>query len=171
MHFIRGMPYCTTMVTLIDKGEVIFSAIYDFINDVMYHAEKGLGAFENGRRISVSERPINHSIVALETNQAKPANIEIRNKIRAKSLLIQTISAGYEFVLVATGKIEGRICYDPFGKDYDYAPGSLLVSEAGGTVINIGSTFYDYRNTNLIAGNQNLVKDFTEGPSVIFPGV
>jgi fructose-1,6-bisphosphatase/inositol monophosphatase family enzyme len=72
-------------------------------------------------------------------------------------------------VLVATGKIEARICVDPFGKDYDFAPGSLLVSEAGGAVTNIGTTTYDYRNTNLIAGNRNIVEDFTDGPSAIFP--
>ena len=171
MHFIRGIPFCTTMVALIEKGEVVFSAIYDFRNDVMYHAEKGKGAFENGARISVSSRPINQSVVALETDQSKPANIEIRNKIGAKSLLVQTISAGYEFVLVATGKIEARICVDPFGKDYDFAPGSLLISEAGGMVTNLGRTSYDYRNTDLIAGSKDVVQEFTEGPSAIFPVV
>jgi fructose-1,6-bisphosphatase/inositol monophosphatase family enzyme len=79
------------------------------------------------------------------------------------------VSAGYEFVLVATGKLEGRICVDAFGKDYDFAPGSLLVSEAGGIVANIGSTTYDYRNTNLIAGNKALFDDLTQGTDAIFP--
>lgn len=169
MHFVRGMPFCTTMVALIEDGQVVFSAIYDFINDVMYHAEKGKGAFEDGKRISISSRPVNQSVVALETNQAKSVNVEIRDKVRAKSLLLQTLCSGYEFVLVATGKIEARICVDPFGKDYDFAPGSLLISEAGGVVTNIGTATYDYRNTNLIAGNKNIVDDFTNGPSAIFP--
>lgn len=169
MHFVRGMPFCTTMVALIENGEVVFSAIYDFINDTMYHAEKGRGAFENDKRLVVSDRGVNQSIVALEINLAKPGNTEIRNKVRAKSLLIQTICSGYEFVLVATGKIEARICVDPFGKDYDFAPGSLLVSEAGGAVTNIGSNTYDYKNTNLIAGNKALVEDFTKGAGAIFP--
>ncbi len=169
MHFVRGTPFCTTMVALIQDGQVIFSAIYDFVNDIMYHAEKGVGAFKNGEKISVSSRPVNQSVVALETNQTKPQNVEIRNKVRAKSLLLQTISSGYEFVLVATGKIEARICFDPFGKDYDFAPGSLLVSEAGGIVANIGSTSYDYKNTNLIAGNKNIVEELTKGSGAIFP--
>lgn len=169
MHYVRGIPFCTTMVALIEDNEVIFSAIYDFRNDVMYHAVKGGGAFEDGKKISVSTRSIKDSVVALETNLAKPANVEVRDKVRAKSMLLQTISAGYEFVLVATGKIEARICSDAFGKDYDFAPGSLLVSEAGGIVANLGSTTYDYRNTNLIAGNENIVKDFTSTPSAIFP--
>ncbi len=169
MHYVRGIPFCTTMVALIEDGQVVFSAIYDFINDVMYHAEKGKGAFQDGQIISISNRPVNQSVVALETNMAKPINAEIRNKVRAKSLLLQTICSGYEFVLVATGKIEARICFYPFGKDYDFAPGSLLVSEAGGIVANIGTTTYDYRNTNLIAGNKDIVDDFTNGPSAIFP--
>jgi fructose-1,6-bisphosphatase/inositol monophosphatase family enzyme len=169
MHFVRGIPFCTTMVALIEDGQVVFSAIYDFINDIMYHAEKGKGAFEDGKRINVSSRLVNQSVVSLETNQAKSANVEIRNKVQAKSLLVQTICSGYEFVLVATGKIEARICVDPFGKDYDFAPGSLLVSEAGGIVTNIGTTTYDYRNTNLIAGNKNIVEDFTNSASAIFP--
>ena len=169
MHFVRGVPFCTTMVALIEENQVIFSVIYDFINDIMYHAEKGRGAFENGKKISVSSRTINQSIVALETDQSKDTNVDIRNKVRAKSLLLQTLSSGYDFVLVATGKIEGRICVDPFGKDYDFAPGSLLVSEAGGSVTNIGVTTYDYRNTNFIAGNKNLVEFFTKGSSAIFP--
>lgn len=169
MHFVRGIPFCTTMVALIEDGQVVFSAVYDFINDVMYHAEKGKGAFEDGKRISISTRPVTQSVVALEINLAKAVNVEIRNKVRAKSLLLQTICSGYEFVLVATGKIEARICIDPFGKDYDFAPGSLLISEAGGVVTNIGASTYDYRNTNLIAGNKSIVDDFTKGSLAIFP--
>jgi fructose-1,6-bisphosphatase/inositol monophosphatase family enzyme len=168
MHFVRGTPFCTTMVSLIEDGQVTFSVIYDFINDVMYHAEKGKGAFEDGKRINISNRSVSQSVVALETNLEKPVNIEIRNKVRARSLMIQTISAGYEFVLVATGKIEARICFDPFGKDYDFAPGSLLVSEAGGIVANIGLTTYDYRNTNLIAGNKSVFENYTSGEAAIF---
>ena len=96
LHFVRGMPFCTTMVALIEDGQVTFSAIYDFIHDVMYHAEKGKGAYENGVRISVSDRPINQSVVILETNQSKPGNMEIRNKVREKSAILQMMTAGYE---------------------------------------------------------------------------
>ena len=169
MHFVRGNPFCTTMVVLIEDGEPIFSAIYDFVNDIMYHAEKGKGSFKDGERINVGDRPVEQSVVALETDQSKPINVEIRNKVRERSLLFQSISAGYEFVLVATGKIEARICFDPFGHDYDFAPGCLLVAEAGGIVNNIGSESYDFKNVNLIAGNKHLVENFTNKSFGIFP--
>ena len=168
-HFVRGMPFCTTMVALIDKGEVVFSAVYSFAEDIMYHAEKGKGAFANGKKISVSDRPLTHSVVILETRLEKPANREIRDKLHGKCWLMQIACAGYELALVATGRIEGRIAADGFGKDYDYAPGSLLVQEAGGYVYNLGSDSYDYKNGNFIAGNKHLVEGLTEGLDAIFP--
>src|ERR1035437_2296227 len=44
-HYIRGLPFCTTMLALIEDGQVNFSIIYDFINDIAYHARRGEGAF------------------------------------------------------------------------------------------------------------------------------
>jgi myo-inositol-1(or 4)-monophosphatase len=164
IHFIRGIPYCTTMVALIEDGQVVFSAIYDFVNDIMYYAEKGKGAFKNEEKLKISDRKVNQSIIGFESS-----DLDMRDKMRERCLLLNHIVAGYEFILVATGKVEGRICYNPFGKDYDYAPGSLLVSEAGGFVANIGSSTYDYRNTNFIAGNKYLFDNLTKGPSAIFP--
>ena len=61
--------------------------------------------------------------------------------------------------------------WDPldYGKDYDFAPGSLLVSEAGGVVANIGKTTYDYRNLNFIASNRPVFTALTEGAGALFP--
>ena len=72
-------------------------------------------------------------------------------------------------MLVATGKIEGRVNFDPWGKDYDYAAGSLLVQEAGGIVANLGKRTYDYRNYDYIAASPTMYKVLTEGPDAIFP--
>src|SRR3989344_4151975 len=63
-YFVRGLPFCTTMVALIEKVEVVFSVIYDFVNDIMYSAEKGAGAFANGKPIHVSDRSLRQSRVA-----------------------------------------------------------------------------------------------------------
>ena len=82
---------------------------------------------------------------------------------------LKFMCAGHEFAMVASGKLEGRIMYDPYGFDYDFAPGSLLVSEAGGVVTNIGSDKYDYRNLNSIAANPKLHQALTEGEGALFP--
>jgi myo-inositol-1(or 4)-monophosphatase len=168
-HYVHGLPYCTTMVALIEQGKVTFAAIYDFVNDVMYHAEKGQGAFANDIPIHVSNREINQAYVCYETKLEKPENVQKYLSCEKLCTPLNHVSAGYEYVLVATGKIEGRIGFDPYGVDYDFAPGSLLVTEAGGVVTNIGSREYDFTNPNNIAANPKVHAELTEGENAPFP--
>ncbi len=168
-HFVRGLPYCTTMVALIEEGKVTFSAIYDFVNDVMYHAERGRGAFKDNERIQVSERPFQGAFVYYESNLKKEGNLELFLNAKKNLHFLSTLNAGYEFAQVAMGKIEGRICVTPFGYDYDFAPGSLLIAEAGGVVTNLYSTEFDYKNLDFIATNKHVHAGLTEGPDAVFP--
>lgn len=166
-HFVRGLPFCTSMIALIENGVVTFSAIYDFVNDDMYWAERGRGAFCNGERLQVSNRTLAQGYIGYESNLEKEKNLKLYLTLRKQTVVFQSINAGWEYAMVASGKLDARICLDPYGKDYDYAPGSLLVSEAGGIVANIGSTDYDYRNTSFIAANPAIYKDLTSGEKTL----
>lgn len=168
-HFVRGLPFCSVMLALIEHGQVNFSVIYDFVNDDLYHAARGEGAYKNSERIQVSQRPLERAYIAFETRIDKPVNYEKTRQLREHSVLFSSITAGYEFALVASGKLDARVSIDPWGKDWDFAPGSLLVEEAGGIVANIGSHSYDFKNLNMIAGNPLVYHALTEGPSAIFP--
>lgn len=168
-YFIRGLPFCTTMVALIENKTVIFSAVYDFVRDLMYSAEKGRGAFENGKRIRVSGRKLSGAFLAWETRLNKEKNLRWYMKLRKKSVLIRYGCAGFEYAMVAAGKLDGRICIDPYGKDYDFAPGAFLVSEAGGAVANVGKKTYDYRNLEFIAAAPRIFRELTRGKKAIFP--
>lgn len=158
-NFIRGNPFCTTMVALIEEEKVNFSVIYDFIREDIYVAERGKGATKNGEPISVSDRPLRESFIGYEMKLNTEKRKDAFLLLDKHSKLVKTISAGYEYAMVACGKIDGRICIDPFGQDYDYAPGSLLVEEAGGIVRNIGSDSYNFRNYDFVAANKNVYSD------------
>ena len=56
--------------------------------------------------------------------------------------------------LIASGKIEGKVAKNSYGYDWDFAPGSLLIQEAGGVVTNLKSDTYDYKNTEFIAASK-----------------
>jgi myo-inositol-1(or 4)-monophosphatase len=155
-HFIRGIPFCTTMLALIDGGQVVFSVIYDFVNDDVYYAERDKGAYKNDQRIFVSDRPLQKAYISCEINSQREENKALLSAIRSKANILHTLSAGFVFMLVACGKTEGLIVYDGFGKDYDFAPGTLLVQEAGGIVRNFKSDSYNYKNLNFIASNQTI---------------
>ncbi len=168
-NFVRGLPFCTTMVALIEKGEVIFSAIYDFVTDTMYSAEKGKGAKKNGAPITVSNRTLQKATLGWETHLSVPAHMATVAKLEAQCCLFKVTASGYEFAMIAEGRLDGRVTFDPYGKDYDFAPCALLVKEAGGVVANIGKTTYDYRNVNFIATNPVIFKELTEGADALFP--
>ena len=168
-HFVRGLPFCTTMLALIDQGEVVFSAIYDFVRDEMYVAEKGMGATKNGEKIFVSNRSLREAYMCYEIKQNTENGKLVYQKLIESTFLFNSINAGFEYAMIASGKLDGRVCVKPFGKDYDYAPGSLLVKEAGGIVTNIGSALYDYRNLDMIAVNPTIYKELTEGENPLFP--
>jgi len=40
-HYMRGLPFATSMLALVEKGAVKAGAIYDFVNDILYYAEVG----------------------------------------------------------------------------------------------------------------------------------
>lgn len=167
-HFVRGIPFCTTMIALIEDHQVTMSVIHDFVRDETYWAIRGEGAYLNEAPIHVSDRPLEQGVVSAETDLGRPGNLDRFARLTEQTRVISTMSGGYEFALVATGRIEGRIAHDPFGSDYDYAAGSLLVEEAGGRVANIGRTGYDYRLTSHIAANAIAFAQLT-GPDGLYP--
>lgn len=167
-HFIRGIPLCTIMIALIDKGEVVLSVIHNFVTNELYSAEKGKGAKLNDKPIYVSNRTLKEAYISVESKLEKVKDVEIFMNLKKKSTLFHTITCGFEFALIASGKFDGRICFNPYGDDYDFAPGSLLVSEAGGIVTNIGKRTYDFKNHNFIATNKIIHEELTNGKNVLF---
>ena len=167
--YVHGLPFCTSMLALIENGIVVFSVIYDFINDDMYWAEKGEGAYKNNSRIYVSNRSLKESYIGWETHLEKEENLKIFLELCHRSVLFKALNSGWEHAMVASGKLDARISFDPYGKDYDFAPGALLVMEAGGKVANIHSKDYDYRNSNIIVANPIIYKELTEGKNALFP--
>lgn len=96
-HFVRGMPFCTTMVARIEDGVVVFAAIYDFIHNVMYHAERGKGAFEDDAPIRVSERGLEEARVIFESRiEERGDNVDKYLTVRARVRTIELLSSGYE---------------------------------------------------------------------------
>lgn len=168
-HLVRGLPFCTTMLALIERGVVTFSVIYNFVDDVLYHAVRGGGAWRNGHCIHVSNRPLSDAYLSCETHINRPQNLSTYLKLRSRASFVATMNCGYEFAMIAEGRLEGRIMFDPWGYEWDYAPGALLVAEAGGVVANMGSRSYNYLNKDFIAANPAVFAGLTEGPDAIFP--
>lgn len=168
-HFVRGIPFCTTMIALIEHGEVVLSIIHDFVNDNTYWAIRGGGAFCNETKLSVSKRSLRQSLVSFETRLEDSENYQKYLAVREQAGIVATINCGFEFAMVASGKLDARIGLKPYGMDWDFAPGSLLVHEAGGVATNIGKKTYNYTDHDYIIGNPLVHKELTTGENPIFP--
>lgn len=157
--FIRGLPFCSNMLCLINGDDLIASVIYSFVQDEMHVAIKGRGATCNNKSIKVSSVDIKKSGIEFESKITFKDNIpELFFGMPRYSVYSFGKSSGFRFVLVAKGTIEASVVYKGPGLLYDYAPGALLIKEAGGVVANIGSKDYNYKNGNFIASNKTTHK-------------
>jgi fructose-1,6-bisphosphatase/inositol monophosphatase family enzyme len=155
--FIRGIPIATNMIALIDNNEPVLGIIYNFFLGDYYLAIKGHGATCNGHTIHVSDRPADRAWVTFSTKNEIRGNYGFADKLDRQVERVRRYGAGgFEYTLIANGGIEGRIMYNGHGHEWDFAPTTLLVQEAGGCVANIGSSTYNYRELNHVAANPKI---------------
>jgi myo-inositol-1(or 4)-monophosphatase len=155
--FIRGLPFATNMVALIDNGEPILGIVNNFMTGDYFMAIKGQGATCNGHALRVSTRPVDRAFVCIgSTNPGDGPGFALLDMLRAEldiNAVIKFAATGSEMVAVASGAIEARMTYKGRAKPWDFAPGALIVQEAGGRVANVGEDTYDYRNPSVLAAN------------------
>ena len=149
--FVRGLPTFRNMATLIDDGQPIFTVVFKPVTDEIYVAAKGEGAFRNGVRIKVSDRPMERARLEIHS---PGSNHDVWAVIEKLARQINAVRISGDFISVAEGKMDGLLVYkNAGGSSWDFAPRSLLISEAGGVVRNLGSDSYDYRRNDMLAAN------------------
>jgi myo-inositol-1(or 4)-monophosphatase len=155
-HFVRGSDFCTTMISLVDHGSPVAAVIHDFTRGDTYTAIAGGGAFKNfSQALHVSTRPIETSYPELYTDEEMPEGQRLRTDIeKTGAYLLRTAAAGFTLTSVARGLTEGFVSVDnPYGSEWDIAPGALLIHEAGGIVRNVGTEGFTSKKFDIVAAN------------------
>jgi len=101
--------------------------------DELLYAEKGEGAFWNGRPARVSEaKTITGAAIASGSmgTMVKAGRFEGLRMLESKALAARTWSDAYGHALVATGRVAAMI--DPIVARWDVSAMSVIVREAGG---------------------------------------
>lgn len=151
--FIEGVPTFTSMAALIVNGQTVASIIYNPSTDEMYAAQKGQGAYKNGERIDLSG--VAYSTVAL----CKAELVEQLTAVVAECGVAcepAPTGGGYGFTLVLDGTAAARFQIRGRGWIHDYAPGALLVQEAGGAIIPVRDEVYTYSSRSFVACHPGL---------------
>ncbi|NRQ54399.1 inositol monophosphatase [Brevibacillus sp. HD1.4A] len=136
-NYFIGHPYFSISIALQHKGELALGVVYNPVAGQMFWAEKGQGAFLNGKRISINNR----------TDLTRAAGTYIRGRetvTRQEELaftepfmlqtkrLLRNVAPALDWCLLANGWLD-YIVMQRSGI-MDVAAGIVIASEAGATI-------------------------------------
>ena len=163
-NFRRTYKHSAISLALCKQGEIIIGVVIQpYLNEIFY-AEKGKGAYLNGNRIHVSNNALKNSFVSFGTSPYYPDLLKKTGDAISKILvdcedIRRTGSAALDLCYTACGRHDLFFEYSLF--PWDYAAGSLIITEAGGIVTDFNqNTLPLNKRTTVIAGNKNVYKEF-----------
>ncbi len=129
-NFLRNIPLWGISMGLLYKDEPILGVLHFPALKLTVYAEKGQGAFANGKKIHVSTRVLKQALF-YSGGRFKPAmqlNMDIANSVG----LVKIVDASsFELAQIAMGDAE---LYELGNVPHDVAAGIVIVREAGGEV-------------------------------------
>jgi myo-inositol-1(or 4)-monophosphatase len=164
-NFAHGFPqFCVSMglehrpagTKADEDGTLVGAVIYDPMRDELFTAERGGGAWVNGRPIKVSRTPVlAESLVATgfpsRKRHASP-NIHFYHEFTLRSHGVRRAgSAALDLAYVASGRMEAFWEFNL--NPWDTAAGILMVTEAGGKVTGFTGEQYKLDSREVLASN------------------
>ena len=132
VNFANHLPLYGIQLAFVEKGITQVAVVYLIPTQEMYYAIRGKGAFCNNQKISVTTQPAKNTLVFMDgNNQNIFANFA--PKLTNDFLRVRIIGAScVEFTSIASGNAGGLLLIAK--TPWDYIPGCLLVTEAGGYI-------------------------------------
>ena len=156
-NYAHGLPiFCSSLALEID-GEIAVGAIYDPTRRELFTAERGEGAWLNGRplRVSTADTLIDSLLVTgfhygIQRDPEELVSL-FREFITRARAIRRLGSAALDLAYVAAGRFDGY--YESRIQPWDVAAGALIVREAGGHVTTIQGAPFRSRAGSVLASN------------------
>lgn len=156
-NFTHAFPMFSVSIGVERDGVIVAGVVYDPVRDEMFHAERGGGAFLNGRPIRVS---LVDTLDKAMLVTGFPYNVRqnpnyCHERFIAFLMHAQAVrrlgSAALDCAYVAAGRLDGfwEVALQP----WDKAAGALLVTEAGGTISNFEGGVHDLFDPPFLGSN------------------
>ncbi len=159
-NFHRGLPLFAVSIGLVRDRNPVLGVIYVPITKELFYAEKGKGAFLNGKRIHVSKiKNFKDTIfdvpISNRKGLRKKHSIYFKRLLKIMGTIRITGSAAIRLAYIAAGRMDA---YIEFGMHpWDWAAGAIILQEAGGKITDFkGKTFHIYRDREIVATNGKL---------------
>ena len=146
--FIANLPFFTCMAVLIQDNEAVASIIYNPSTDTTHTARKNGGAYRDGTRLALGQLPM-ADIALCKLELIDP----LTALLRSSGVVCEAAptGSGHGLTRVADGLAAARFQLRGRGSIHDYAPGALLIREAGGVIIPVKDEEYTYQTRSFVA--------------------
>jgi myo-inositol-1(or 4)-monophosphatase len=156
-NYAHGLPvFCASLALEID-GRIELGVVYDPTRKELFVAERGGGAFLNGRPIRVSEADtLIESILVTgfpyDVHSRVPELVGLFGEFISKARAVRRFgSAALDLCSIASGRMDGF--WEQDLKPWDIAAGTIIVEEAGGTVTDFAGGPFSTRRPQMLATN------------------
>ena len=156
-NYARGMDHCCISVGLKHNGKIVAGVVYIPHTNELFHAEIGKGAYRNGKRIHVSERPFADSVMCTalavyHREYAKACSDIIYEAFMQLNDLRRYGSAATELCYLAMGRCE--LYFEYVLSPWDFSGASIILTEAGGCLCDLYGKAPDcFHPSTIIAAN------------------
>jgi len=172
-NFAHSYPVWNVTLALEKAGELIAGVVFDPTRDELFTAERGSGAFLNGRRIHVSKVAlVADSLLCTgfpNHNRATNPNIHFFHELAMTAHGVRRSgSAAVDLAHVACGRLDGfwEIGLSP----WDMAAGILLVEEAGGVCTDMKGGPHHLKSPHMLTDNGSIHEELTSVFASIWSG-
>jgi myo-inositol-1(or 4)-monophosphatase len=159
-NYIQGIPFACISIALWKGNTPLVGVVYCPVLNQLFTAQKGKGAFLNGKKISTSKLAkfeLAFTAFCWGRNTKKAA--ENFPKLVTKLHKIRTFGAtALEICFVASGQLDSLISYE--AKIWDFAAGAIILQEAGGNITEYEGSELTLKTNSLLATNGKIHKVF-----------
>nr|WP_306440796.1 inositol monophosphatase family protein [Neisseria dentiae] len=159
-NFINGLPHFALSCAFIRNGRPQMGVIYNPVSDECFYAERGGGAFLNGRPLPLRnvQKQLHEAIAGVEIKYLRSGKLSSRMNTLAPFGSIRSMgSSTLDWCYLASGRYD--IYVHGGQKLWDYAAGALIFEEAGGKLATLeGDDFWSGEHVfkrSVIAGLQD----------------
>ncbi|XP_072318281.1 inositol monophosphatase 1 isoform X2 [Eucyclogobius newberryi] len=162
-NFVHGFPFVGVCIGFAVNQQVEWGVVYSAIEDKMYTGRKGRGAFCDGRPLQVSTQTDVHKVI-VATEFGSDRNPDVVDKIFRSLRKVLTLpvhgvrgagSAALNMCSVALGSVE--LYYETGIHVWDVAAASVIVTEAGGVLLDTTGGAVDLMSRRIVAANNKTI--------------
>ncbi|MTW18031.1 inositol monophosphatase [Rhodoplanes serenus] len=162
-NFLHGIPQFAISIALEREGTIVAGVVYNPANDELFVAERGKGAFMDGKRLRVAgRRRLADAVIACGLPHLGRGDLALFRKefavVQEKVAGLRRFgAASLDLAWVAAGRFDAF--WERDLSPWDMAAGILMIREAGGFVSDCDGGDAMLARRSIVGGNETMQRE------------